>query len=55
MIRFAFCEELPGEGATWRMNERRLEWMRRDLMGLNGNTGLEQGSGGVEVEKKEEV
>lgn len=46
MIRFVFCEELPGEGATWRMNEKRLEWMRRDLVGLNGNTGLEQGSGG---------
>lgn len=46
MIRFAFCKELPGEGATWRMSERRLEWMRRDLEGLNANTGLEQGSGG---------
>ena len=41
MIRFAFCKELPGEGATWRMNERRQEWIRRDLVGVDGNKGLE--------------
>lgn len=47
-IRFAFCKEQLGEGATWRMNQRRQEWMRRDPVGANGNTGLAGGGGSGE-------